>query len=250
MTLLVDTLTTTDLPAADLPAGEVPVGSSDLIGRLAWREHAGMLTSVVAADEATTRTADAPGRDLARGEVVVLPALGEGVLVMDGDVQVQGTWLGLADEYFPGASAEVLLLCAGEVTTASVALSACDARAVVTAPATAGTPGSEALLGALLATARSAHRARRTAEERVDALISDAHEYADRHSLCSDFDDFMEDHGFPRRTREIELTVNITATIYLTRCAENADDAIESVLTSEVMERLTAGDLDLSITED
>lgn len=242
MTLLVDTPTTTDLPAADMP-----VDRSDLIGRLAWRQDAGVLTSVIAATEVTTRTADALGRDLARGEVVVLPVLGEAVVVIDGGAQVEGTWLGLVEEYRPGASAEVLLVCGEEVTTATVALEACDARAVVTAPATAAT---EALLGALLATARSAHRAHRIAQERVDALISDAHTYADDHSLCSAFDDFLEDHGFPRRTREFELTVSVTATIYLTRTAENADDAIESVLTSEVMERLTASDLDLSITED
>lgn len=247
MTLLVDTPTTTDLHTTDLPTGEVPTDRSDLIGRLAWRQDAGVLTSVIAATEATTRTADAPGGDLPRSEVVVLPALGEAVIVADDGAQVEGTWLGLLDEYYPGANAEVLLVCGGEVTTATVALEACDARAVVTAPAT---PGAEPLLGALLATARSAHRTAQLAQQRVDELITDAHTYADDHSLCSAFDDFLEDHGFPRRTREFELTVSVTATIYLTRTAENADDAIESVLTSEVMERLTASDLDLSITED
>src|SRR5699024_4736092 len=34
-------------------------------------------------------------------------------------------------------------------------------------------------------------------EREMTTLIEDAHRYADDHSLCSEFDRFMEDHGLP-----------------------------------------------------
>lgn len=47
----------------------------------------------------------------------------------------------------------------------------------------------------------------------LDALVSDAHSFADDNSLCSEFDRFMEEHGLPTRVREHEIAYTVTATV-------------------------------------
>lgn len=74
------------------------------------------------------------------------------------------------------------------------------------------------------------------AEQRVDSLVDEAHALADRKGLCSDFDDFMDELGLPRRTRDYSVEVNVTVTVYVT--ARDEDDAREQVSSYEVYEAL------------
>jgi hypothetical protein len=56
-------------------------------------------------------------------------------------------------------------------------------------------------------------------------LVEDAHQTATDRDWCGEFDDFMEDHGLPRREREWEVTVQATVTVTRTVTASSEDDA-------------------------
>lgn len=69
----------------------------------------------------------------------------------------------------------------------------------------------------------------------LSSLVSDAHQFADDNSLCSEFDRFMEEHGLPTRVREHEIEYTLTATVtYSGRATvegsswEDAHDAFHS----------------------
>lgn len=95
----------------------------------------------------------------------------------------------------------------------------------------------------------------RWAEERRHAswladLTSRAHEQADDQDWCEQFDDFMESVGLERRTREYELRVSVTATVYLTREASNLTAAIESIDEDDVWSQLDSDDISFEVEED
>ena len=68
---------------------------------------------------------------------------------------------------------------------------------------------------ARLATARQEGRqeAESLARERLDALVSDAHEWADNNDLCETFDRFCREHDLRERQREYEVTVHVTLSV-------------------------------------
>lgn len=70
----------------------------------------------------------------------------------------------------------------------------------------------------------------------IDALVESAHEWADDNSLCSQFDNFMESHDLPGRSRmyDVEVEVNIRTTVTVSVSARSGDNAADSVDTSEV----------------
>lgn len=92
------------------------------------------------------------------------------------------------------------------------------------------------MLRAALAAQRAAVAARRRAaedrqkrDEWLESLVCDAHEWADRNSLCGEFDRFMEEHGLPGRARDysVALTVSVTVPLSVTVFATSEDDARE-----------------------
>jgi hypothetical protein len=57
-------------------------------------------------------------------------------------------------------------------------------------------------------------------------LIRDAHEHADRHNMCNEFDQFMEEHGLPTRTRDYSAEVTVTVTVTV-NCSGRDDESAE-----------------------
>lgn len=72
----------------------------------------------------------------------------------------------------------------------------------------------------------------------LDELVSSAHEYADDNSLCGEFDNFMEKHGLPPRSREHEVSVRVSADITVTVSARDQEDAEDQIDLASVVERL------------
>lgn len=75
-----------------------------------------------------------------------------------------------------------------------------------------------------------------TREQWTLDLVADAHAQANHQGYCTDFDDFMENHELPRRTRRYEVTRSysqsetVTQTCYVE--AEN-EDAAQDLARSE-----------------
>jgi hypothetical protein len=86
---------------------------------------------------------------------------------------------------------------------------------------------------ALQEEARRWQEVRRQHEEWKASLVSDAHEKANEHGYCSDFDDFMESHGLPRRVYDYDVEVQVqvinTHTVTIRVTAEDHDHARETV---------------------
>lgn len=62
-----------------------------------------------------------------------------------------------------------------------------------------------------------------------DRLVEDAHQMANEKDLCGEFDDFMEEHGLPRRMKTFEVTVQFTGTIrFNVKASEEADAESEA----------------------
>lgn len=84
----------------------------------------------------------------------------------------------------------------------------------------------------------------REAQEWKQRLIVAAHEEANKRDYCSDFDDFMEENGLPRRQYEFEVQVNVQTianeTITIRVTAESADDAREDVDNNRVADEYRA----------
>lgn len=60
----------------------------------------------------------------------------------------------------------------------------------------------------------------------MEALVADAHQWADENELCSAFDDFMEEHGLPARLRDWTVKVEVPITLEFTvEDMSNAEDA-------------------------
>ena len=60
----------------------------------------------------------------------------------------------------------------------------------------------------------------------MEALVADAHQWADENELCSVFDEFMEEHGLPARLRDWTVKVEVPITLEFTvEDMSNAEDA-------------------------
>ena len=60
----------------------------------------------------------------------------------------------------------------------------------------------------------------------MEALVADAHQWADENELCSVFDEFMEEHGLPARLRDWTVKVEVPITLEFTvEGMSNAEDA-------------------------
>lgn len=88
-------------------------------------------------------------------------------------------------------------------------------------------------------------------DREMDTLVEDAHTYADTHSLCHEFDQFMVDHGLPARERdyEVEVTFNVSAIITVRAndeegAQESAEDEAQSILVD--MDAAIEGKTDLT----
>lgn len=78
---------------------------------------------------------------------------------------------------------------------------------------------------------------RRAAE--LDRIVSDAHEYADEHELCSEFDRFLTEHNLPSRDdREQFLAVRVEMTVHLRGTGRDEDDAFDNLDRDRIMEEV------------
>lgn len=53
----------------------------------------------------------------------------------------------------------------------------------------------------------------RAHEAWMENIVSEAQEWADRHSMCSAFEEFMHDHDLAGRERELEFSVRVEVTV-------------------------------------
>jgi len=219
---------------------EAPAWSVDLVGRPAAVDRE--ITTVTALRGNEVFTDREPGRGRDEGEVVALPVTGEFVHIDAGEAEVaRGYWLGLAEQTTRvGDEITVLLLAASIVREVTVRLELVEARRVVSGRAT---DGERAAMGALLAEARAHRRTRRDHAAWLDRLTEEAHTEADDRDWCGDFDDFMARVGLARRTRDYDLRVEVTATVYLTRNANSGEEAIDALTCEDVREALSCGDI-------
>lgn len=73
-----------------------------------------------------------------------------------------------------------------------------------------------------------------------------AHEFADRHNLCSVFDDVMEEIGLEPRTREWDVNISVTLTVRTRVTARNAEEARENEIDAQLV-RTTLRDTDADV---
>lgn len=83
--------------------------------------------------------------------------------------------------------------------------------------------------------ARSALQAH---EQRLERIEDASHEFADEHSLCSDFDAFMVSQGLRPRMSDWDNLVSATVRVRVTVRARNAEDAESQVDESLVVDAL------------
>lgn len=89
---------------------------------------------------------------------------------------------------------------------------------------------------------RDAARAELSAlQQRLEAIVSAAHEYADANSLCGEFDRFMEAQGLRGRPREFSCPVTVTVTARVRTRASSPEAAMETLTDEQVHEAMLAG---------
>lgn len=178
---------------------------------------------------------------------VPLPRLGETVEVVEaGRTLLAGVWLGLVSTAVQAGSLEVAVVACGVVVRQWVATALLDCRQVVTGRL----EGDDAVLLALLGEIRERRAEQDARTAWLERLVSDAHEEANDRDWCSDFDDFMERAGLPRRERDYEVRVEVTATVYMTRTATSEEDAHEGIDRSDVWDALDADAIDWTVDRD
>ncbi|ABH00652.1 hypothetical protein RHA1_ro11005 (plasmid) [Rhodococcus jostii RHA1] len=80
----------------------------------------------------------------------------------------------------------------------------------------------------------------------IDAVATSAHQWADENNLCSEFDQFMEEHGLPPRSREftVEALVTITTKVSVpvsARSEEVAEDEVDGEVLARALGRRIGG---------
>lgn len=185
---------------------------------------------------------DSAGAEFGVGDLVVLPVLGERVQVATSSGGLVGWWL--CHEELPNARVRVSVLTVDGLRQAVIEPRAADVRLV--AGSDSCPPDLRLALKALDTTTKAAQLAELLHQQRIDALVEAAHEEANYRDWCGEFDDFMENNGLPRRSRDYEVTVEVPVTVTVTVTARSSDDAEEMVTRDDVWEVLTRDNLDMS----
>lgn len=225
---------------------EAPAWAVDLVERPALLEGGRVLTQVSAVRGQEVFTLHEPGRGRTGQEVVALPVTGESITAQTSEGEVRGYWLGMVLEAGCADRFEAFVLEGSVVRRVTFEPGQAEARQVVTGRAT---EGERVVMQALLTESCAHHQTWVTHQQRIDALVHDAHEYAENSDLCETFDDFMESHGMPRRSRDYELRVEVTATVYLTRSGGDVEDAIDSLTRQDVFDALGAEQIEYTAEE-
>lgn len=79
----------------------------------------------------------------------------------------------------------------------------------------------------------------------VDQFVRDAHALADHHDMCHVVDQFLQEHGLPRRKAEYKVIADYTGTIAVTVEAASEIEAEESA--SAMLEGRALNDMDKAI---
>ncbi len=212
-------------------AAEAPAWSIDLVGRPAVVDQE--ITTVTALRGSEVFTAREPGTGRDGETVVLLPVTGEFVEMPDVIPSgVKGYWLGLVEAVTRvHETFSVFVLCGSTVRRLVMPVAKADARQLVTGRAT---EGERAAMGALLTEARAHHATRSDHEAWRDQIVAEAHGEADDREWCGEFDDFMARVGLPRRSRDYDLEVEVSATVRITLSATSESEAICALTREEV----------------
>lgn len=170
----------------------------------------------------------------------VLPKVGERVDRPGGPERV---WLGVAASDRERYTAWMLV--GQEVTETSHGVYGWDARVHVVG-AVEGDAGAAvaALARSLTVAASETARWQRWRE----GLIADAVSEAESRDYCTEFDDFMERNGMPRRSREYRVTVGARLSVAVVVTAEDEAGAREAVGAGAVLEAVRdAEEYDLEV---
>lgn len=188
---------------------------------------------------------------------IPLPVPGETIIVDGAQHHFLG-WVG------DGTSAELVGLVgvfggSGIATEVRLSPAAWDARSVVVPGASR--PDDSALFGILrqLWTEKRAERAagraeaERVAAERLEEIVTAAHQWADRHDLCSKFDEFCSDYNLPERESEWEVTARLTIEVPVrvtvngpSGTSEAYDAFSDSFDEDDVWSLIRTGEIDMS----
>ena len=176
-----------------------------------------------------------------RGAVIVLPAVGEYVSIVTSDGEsIAGYWTDTHPLSLATDTAWVTLLDADArtVTRASVPVRNADERTCVSDRTR--TLDLAAAVGMLTRNG-----------DALANLVQAAHEQANEQGYCSQFDDFMEDNGLPRRSRSYELSVDVQlSNVWLTvDDATSEDNARDNITASMIVAALGADDIDMDTME-
>lgn len=222
------------------------VGGDDLLGRPTLVVATGELSETARVDDlGRVMTMADPYQWLGQDELVVLPRLGEPVRTVDDCGRtVLGCWLGLAGSA-TGQTVPAFLLDEGQVRRVMLPVREIDARRSVSG---AAAEDARTVLAALLAEAGAHAATSQRHQAWVDDLVAGAHAEAEARGWCGEFDEFMEDRGLPRRCRDYDLTVHVTATVHLTGRGTDLDDAADEVTTSDVWGSLSRDDIEFTVS--
>ena len=192
---------------------------------------------------------DTTGQAFARNSLIVPPEVGDRVRVVTTDgAALDGYWLGQTE--LPAGEGPVI-----EATVFTTQGAIETRRASITtlldesSCRVEGEPNPETvrlLVGQLAYVGEAARKADERFQARIDSIVEEAHQEARDRDWCSEFDDFMERMGLPRRMHEYELRVQVPATVWVTVEAESLEDAKNQVDSEMVWDRLQRSDLDMS----
>lgn len=188
---------------------------------------------------------DSAGAEFVVGDLVVMPVLGERVSLATPAGAVVGWWL--SHDELPDGAVRASVLTATGVQQVQVAARVADIR--LASHSEQCPPDLRVALEAVVTTAASAQLAERMHQRRIDDLVMAAHEEATEQGWCSQFDDFMENQGLPRRDRDYEVTVEVPVTVTVTVTAKSSEDAEEMVGIEDVWQALTRDNIDMGSAE-
>jgi hypothetical protein len=180
---------------------------------------------------------------------VALPWAGELVVLPTPTGVVQGYWIGLYthDAQPVQGRVRVRVLSGGNVVEQDVAADALAADRIVS-----GQQADGAVAGAVQALAGAYRMAevRRLEEQRWRQRLTEAaHEEADERGWCSEFDDFMEQAGLERRSRNYACRVRVWATVTVCVEAGSAENAERQMDRATVLPYVELDQLELEVEE-
>lgn len=239
--------------AADAHATSQQVGTwieLGAAGRPVWLPGHATLTPLVRLDGGVPVVSDGEGEkaDTAGvplpfiGEPVRLPRLGTGL------GPVEGLWVGVREGARLARGATVARVLTEDTVVehevgpdcAETVLALHASRAVIGSTDGAQVAGARAV-AALLARLDEADQSRQEAaadHERWRADLAEAaHQEADEREWCSEFDDFLEQVGLPRRSRDWRVNLTLTVSVHLNATSESAaEESVTSEMVREAVE--------------